>query len=111
MPRIIYTLEDSTVYEVDAPVGYTLMEAATENDVPGIPAECGGNMICGTCHVQVEPEWADKLDGAGTYEEDLLGSLPNHAENSRLSCQLEVRPELDGIVVRIPGVTRGDQLT
>lgn len=78
------------------------MEGAVENDVPGIVAECGGSCSCATCHVYVDPQWLGHLGPPSTHETDMLGCVEDQRENSRLSCQIQVSDELDGLVVRLP---------
>ena len=83
-----------------APSPYT--EGAVQNDIPGIDADCGGGMACATCHVYVNDEWLDKLPTKEDGEEDMLDMAFEPKQNSRLSCQLTVSDELDGLVVNIP---------
>jgi 2Fe-2S ferredoxin len=102
MPKVIYTQPDGTTAEVDAAVGATLMEMAVDNDIPGIVAECGGACSCATCHVYVEPEWVGKLPAPDAQEDGMLDCVLDRQPNSRLSCQIRITPELDGLKVRIP---------
>jgi 2Fe-2S ferredoxin len=95
MPRITFIEPGGFRHEIDAPVGLTLMEAARQNGVQGILALCGGACACGTCHVYVETEWLPKLAAREDMEEGML-------DNSRLSCQIHVSADLDGLVVRVP---------
>jgi ferredoxin, 2Fe-2S len=83
--------------------GATVMEAAIRNAVPGIEAECGGACACATCHVYVAEEWTEKVGGPSQMEEDMLDFAFEVRPNSRLSCQIKVRDELDGLVVTTPG--------
>ncbi len=78
------------------------MEGAVQNDIPGIDADCGGGMACATCHVYVKEEWLDKLPTKEDGEEDMLDMAFEPKKNSRLSCQLIVSDELDGLTVNIP---------
>ena len=87
---------------VDAPAGSTVMEAAIRNGVPGIEAECGGACACATCHVYVDDAWTDVVGEPEAMEEDMLDFAYDVRPNSRLSCQIKVRDELDGLVVRVP---------
>jgi len=87
---------------VEAEPGSTVMEAAIRNDVPGIDAECGGACSCATCHVYVDERWTDKVGGPEPMEEDMLDFAYDVRPNSRLSCQIKVTPELDGLVVATP---------
>ncbi len=87
---------------VDAEEGATVMETAVRNAIPEIEAECGGACACATCHVYVEPEWVAKTGKAEPMEEDMLDFAFEVQPNSRLSCQIKVRTQLDGLVVRTP---------
>ena len=102
MPKITYIDYKGASRSVDAEVGSTVMEAAIKNQVPGIEAECGGACACATCHVYVDAAWADKLPRRESMEEDMLDFAFEVAPNSRLSCQLRIKPELDGLVVTTP---------
>jgi ferredoxin, 2Fe-2S len=87
---------------VESPEGSTLMEAAVKNGVGGILAECGGACTCATCHVYVDEAWADKVGGASGDEEEMLTLAIDPQPSSRLSCQISLNAELDGLVVRVP---------
>jgi len=102
MPKIIYIEHDGTRHEVDADVGTTVMNAALDNLVPGIDADCGGECSCATCHVMVANGWTDVVGGPGEAEKSMLDLNPESKSNSRLSCQIEVTAELDGLVVNLP---------
>ena len=102
MPKVIYIQPNGNRREVDAPVGLSVMEVALSNEIDGIVALCGGSCACATCHVYVEPEWFDKLPPREEIEEGMLESAWEPKPNSRLSCQIPVTPELDGITVRLP---------
>jgi ferredoxin, 2Fe-2S len=102
MPKITYIESNGTVHEVDAEVGSTVMESAIRNMVPGIEAECGGALACATCHVYLDDEWIALTGTASEMEEDMLDFAFDVRPNSRLSCQIKVTEELDGLVVRIP---------
>ena len=82
--------------------GLSVMEGAVQNDIPGIDADCGGGMACATCHVYVKEEWFDKLPKKEDGEEDMLDMAFEPKQNSRLSCQILVSDELDGLTVSIP---------
>jgi 2Fe-2S ferredoxin len=84
------------------PAGWSLMEGAVKNLVPGIDADCGGACACATCHVYVDPAWLDKLPPKQEMEETMLDFAQDVRPNSRLSCQITVTPALDGLVVRTP---------
>ena len=102
MPKITYIENNGKERVVDVPAGWTVMEGAVKNRVPGIDADCGGACACATCHVYVDPHWLAKLPAKSDMEEAMLDFAPVTAPNSRLSCQLRVTPELDGLVVRMP---------
>jgi ferredoxin, 2Fe-2S len=87
---------------VEAEIGSTLMETAIKNGVPGIEAECGGACACATCHVYVDEEWREKTGAAESMEEDMLDFAFEVRPNSRLSCQIRIREELDGLTVHTP---------
>ena len=102
MPRITYIDHDGTSHTVEAEIGATVMETALKNGIDGIVAECGGSCTCATCHVYVEEPWLDKLSPRSADEEYELDSAFDVRPNSRLSCQIVVSEELDGLVVRTP---------
>jgi 2Fe-2S ferredoxin len=102
MPKITYIDADNTARTVEAEVGTTVMENAIRNSIPGIEAECGGACACATCHVYVEEAWLDATGTRDTMEEDMLDFAFEVKPTSRLSCQIKVKPELDGLVVRTP---------
>jgi 2Fe-2S ferredoxin len=92
---------DGEIASVSIPVGSTLMEGSVRNNLPGIIAECGGMCSCGTCHVYVDPAWQGLLPEPEFEEEDLLEFLEGREPGSRLSCQIVMIDELDGMVVRV----------
>ncbi len=102
MPKITFIEHNGTEHVVEARVGMTVMEAARSNMVPGIEAECGGACACATCHVYVDPAWRDVVGSPNEMEEDMLDFAFDVRDNSRLSCQIKVTEELDGLVVRVP---------
>jgi ferredoxin, 2Fe-2S len=102
MPKITYIEHDGTERTVDAEVGATVMETAIRNSVPGIVAECGGACSCATCHVHVDEAWSSKVGPPSPMEEDMLDFAFDVQPTSRLSCQIKVSDELDGLVVRTP---------
>jgi ferredoxin, 2Fe-2S len=102
MPKITYIEHDGKKRTVDAPVGSTVMENAIKNGVPGIVAECGGACSCATCHVHVDEAWKDKVGPPSPMEEDMLDFAFDVRPTSRLSCQIKVSDELDGLVVHTP---------
>ncbi|MEM7294710.1 MAG: 2Fe-2S iron-sulfur cluster-binding protein [Pseudomonadota bacterium] len=103
MPKIIFRIENSADQEVDVPVGWSVMEGAIKNGIEGILGECGGGCACATCHIYVAEEWTAKIAPASGMEDDMLDctAMERNAA-SRLSCQLKVSAELDGLVVSIP---------
>ena len=102
MPKITYIDSAGESRTVDAEVGSTVMEAAIRNGIPGIEAECGGACACATCHVYVEEAWQEKTGEASAMEQDMLDFAFEVRPNSRLSCQITIREDLDGLVVRTP---------
>ena len=102
MAKITYIENNGTSHTVDVAEGLTVMEGAVQNNIPGIDADCGGGMACATCHVYVQDEWLDKLPKKEDGEEDMLDMAFEPKKNSRLSCQLIVSDELDGLEVNIP---------
>ena len=102
MPKITFIDQDGISRDVEAKAGSTIMEAAVQNMIPGIDADCGGACACATCHVYVADEWAKKLKPKDDMEESMLDFAEEVQEHSRLSCQILVTDELDGIVVTTP---------
>lgn len=104
MAKIIFKAHDGaeTELEVDGDNGMTIMQAAVNNGVQGIDAECGGALSCATCHVHFEKEWYDKLPEAPAMEKDMLEFVVDPKDTSRLCCQVKITDEMDGIVVHIP---------
>jgi ferredoxin, 2Fe-2S len=102
MVKITFTQPDGTSQTVEAEPGMTVMEAAKSSDIAGIDAECGGACACATCHVYIDAAWRDKAGAAGDMEEDMLDFAFDVRPESRLCCQIKVKPELDGLVVRVP---------
>ena len=102
MAKITYITDDNKNHTIDVDNGLTVMEGAVQNDIPGIDADCGGGMACATCHVYVKEEWLDKLPKKEDGEEDMLDMAYEPNKFSRLSCQLLVSDELDGLTVSIP---------
>jgi len=102
MAKITYIAFDGTRFEVEAENGSTVMENAVRNSVPGIEAECGGACACATCHVYVDDAWTDAAGQPEPMEEDMLDFAFDVRPNSRLSCQIRVSDELDGLVVSVP---------
>ena len=102
MAKIIYIESNNKLHTIDVQNGLTVMEGAVQNNIPGIDADCGGSMACATCHVYVKEEWFDKLPKKEDGEEDMLDMAFEPKKNSRLSCQLIVSDELDGLIVSTP---------
>ena len=102
MTKLTFVAHDGTRFDVEAENGSTVMENAIRNGVPGIEAECGGACACATCHVYVHEQWTDEVGEPEAMEEDMLDFAYDVRPNSRLSCQIKVRPELDGLVVSVP---------
>lgn len=101
-PRVAYIQFDGTVCAADVPVGKSVMEGSVRNNFPGIIGECGGMASCGTCHVHVDEEWVGRLAEPEYEEQDLLEFIDDRRANSRLSCQIAMTDDLDGLVVRVP---------
>jgi ferredoxin, 2Fe-2S len=102
MPKITFIEHNGTARTVEGEQGSTVMETAIRNAVPGIEAECGGACSCATCHVYVDAAWAEAVGGPSGMEEDMLDFAFDVRPTSRLSCQIKVRAEFDGLVVHTP---------
>lgn len=102
MPKVFFTEPDGTRREVSAPAGISLMEAAVGNRVQGIVALCGGACACATCHVYVAESWLPRLAAREEMEEGMLESAFGVKDNSRLSCQISLSDQLDGLEVTVP---------
>ena len=102
MPKITYIENNGKSYTVDVSNGLSVMEGAVQNNIPGIDADCGGGMACATCHVYVKEEWFDKLPKKKDGEEDMIDMALEPNKFSRLSCQIEVSDELNGLIVKLP---------
>ena len=103
MPKVTYVHPNGARQVLDVPLGTSVMRAAIVNGVDGIVAECGGEMMCATCHVYVEPEQLDRTSPQSDDEKAMLEFTASERKpNSRLSCQLVATPELDGLVVYLP---------
>jgi 2Fe-2S ferredoxin len=102
MASITFIQPDGAEQTVDGEPGLTVMEAAKTNLIEGIEAECGGACACATCHVYVDEAWKEKTGAPSPMEEDMLDFAYDVRPTSRLSCQIHITPELDGLVVRIP---------
>lgn len=102
MPKATFLLPDGSSETHEIEEGWSLMEGARQAGIEGVVAECGGGLICSTCHVIVEPAWIAAVGTAEGTEAMLLELAPEHGETSRLSCQIEMTEELDGLTVRLP---------
>jgi 2Fe-2S ferredoxin len=103
MPTVTFIHPDHRVEPVEAEIGDSAMRAALLQGVDGIVAECGGSALCATCHVYVDDAWLGRLAAIGDDEDALLdGTACERKANSRLSCQIKITPELDGLVLRLP---------
>jgi 2Fe-2S ferredoxin len=102
MPKITYIMFDGKSFNVEAETGSTVMENAIKNSVPGIEAECGGACACATCHVYVDEAWTAATGEPEVMEEDMLDFAFDVQPTSRLSCQIKVTDELDGLIVKVP---------
>ena len=102
MPKITYIEPDGEQIEAEGEIGSTVMETAILNGVPGIVAECGGACSCATCHVYIDDAWTEVVGGPSSMEEDMLDFAFEVKPTSRLSCQIKVRDEINGLVVRVP---------
>ena len=102
MPKITYIEYNGKLHTINVAKGLSVMEGAVQNNIPGIDADCGGSMACATCHVYVKEEWFDKLPKKEDGEEDMIDMAHEPNKFSRLSCQLTVSDELEGLVVNLP---------
>lgn len=102
MTHIVFIEHDGTTHKIDAENGISLMQLALDNLIPGIVGDCGGACNCATCHCYVEPVFLNRMTGPRGDELAVLDGLLDPQPGSRLSCQIKVAPELDGLVVRLP---------
>ena len=102
MAKIKYIEYSGNEHEIDVANGLSVMEGAVQNDIPGIDADCGGGMACATCHVYVKEDWFNKLPKKEEGEDDMLDQAYEPNPSSRLSCQIIVSDELNGLVVHLP---------
>ena len=102
MPKITYIDSIGNKKTLDVANGLSIMEGAVQNNIPGIDADCGGGMACATCHVYVKEEWFNKLSKPEEGEKDMLDVAYEPKKNSRLSCQITVSDEIDGLVITTP---------
>jgi ferredoxin, 2Fe-2S len=108
MPRIVFTGRGGRRREIDAPLGLTLMEVARQHGVQGVVAQCGGACACSTCHVYIDASWISKLEPRDEMEEGMLENAWEPRANSRLSCQIHIAADLDGLKVTVPERQRED---
>ena len=102
MAKITYITHDNKTHTIDVQNGLTVMEGAVQNGIPGIDADCGGSMACATCHVYVKDDWFSKLPKKEEGEDDMIDQAFEPKSSSRLSCQLTVSDELNGLIVHLP---------
>jgi 2Fe-2S ferredoxin len=102
MPRVVFVQPDGAARTVDAPAGLSVMQAARTHDISGVVAQCGGACACATCQVYVDPAWLARLPPPDDMEQGMLESAWQPRANSRLSCQVTLTVELDGLVVTVP---------
>ncbi len=102
MVKILFIEHDGAEHPVEVATGASVMQAAVTNGVPGIDADCGGSCSCATCHVYVDEEWFSRVGELNPTEEAMLSLSTDRKENSRLSCQIQVTEELDGLIVTTP---------
>ena len=102
MPKIIYKDNQGNSKTIEVEKGLSVMEGAIQNNIPGIDADCGGSMACATCHVYVKEDWFNKIPSKTEGEDDMLDQAYEPKPNSRLSCQITVSDDLDGLIVNLP---------
>jgi len=101
MPTIIFITPDGERHEVEVDSGYSVMEAAINNNIEGIVAECGGACACATCHSYIDESWLDKMPKMDDMEDSMLDAAYDRRDNSRLTCQLEVQDDWSGLIVHV----------
>ena len=102
MPKITYIDQKGNSKTIEVESGLSVMEGAIQNNIPGIDADCGGSMACATCHVYVEDSWFNKIPKAEDAEIDMIDMAYKPKKNSRLSCQISVTDDIDGLIVNLP---------
>ena len=102
MPKITYIEHNGKSHQIDVASGLTVMEGAVQNNIPGIDADCGGSMACATCHVYVKEDWFNRLPKKENGEEDMIDMAYEPNKFSRLSCQITVSDQTDGLIVQLP---------
>lgn len=101
MPKVTYITTDGERHEVEVETGYSVMEGAINNNIEGIVAECGGACACATCHGYIDAAWLAKLPEMDDMEDSMLDAAYERKDNSRLTCQIEITDDLDGLVVQV----------
>ena len=101
MPKITFVTPDGERHEVDVENGYSVMEAAINNNIDGIVAECGGACACATCHGYIDEAWTLRMPEMDDMEDSMLDAAYERRDNSRLTCQLEMNEEWDGLIVHV----------
>ena len=102
MAKITYIKHNGKSHTIEVEKGLSVMEGAVQNNIPGIDADCGGGMACATCHVYVKEEWFDKVNKKTEGEDDMLDQAYEPNKYSRLSCQISVSDDIDGLIVSLP---------
>ena len=102
MAKVTYIEHSGNSHTIEIANGLSVMEGAIQNDIPGIDADCGGGMACATCHVYVKEEWFDKVNIKSEGEDDMLDQAYEPNKHSRLSCQISVTDDIDGLIVNLP---------
>lgn len=102
MPNIIFIEPDGTRKSVNAQIGQSIMEVAVQNGVNGIDADCGGACSCATCHGYIDEKWRDRIESADSVELEMLDFAYMRAVGSRLTCQIKVVDDMDGLLIRLP---------
>jgi 2Fe-2S ferredoxin len=101
MPKVTYITQDGKHHEVEVENGYSVMEGAINNDIEGIVAECGGACACATCHSYVDEAWLDKMPPMDDMEDSMLDAAFERKNTSRLTCQIEMKDEFDGLIIHV----------
>ena len=102
MPKLTYIEASGVEHAVDAPAGLSAMEVAIRHNIPGIDGDCGGQAACATCHVFVDEGWTERVGPPSAHEQQMLELAEGACASSRLACQIELKPEWDGLILRMP---------
>ena len=102
MPTVTYTQPDGTTKDIEVKVGQSIKDGAVNNLIPGILAECGGACACATCHIYIDDQWFGKVGPAEDIEKDMLDFAEDVKDNSRLSCQVDMSEDLNGLIIHVP---------